>query len=164
MQKMRKSMSTLTPQFSANRTVREYTEKYYLPAAEKYLQRVAEKGAAGIRIVAAHRELTGKWDGVHFGELHSQPAGDGLEFHVPVWLNEIDPGKVRISLYADAKEGGQPEKVPMTRDDAAAADGLPIYRATVKTSRPASDYTVRITPEYEGLSIPLEDNLIRWQG
>jgi starch phosphorylase len=31
--KMRESMARLTPQFSANRTVREYTEKYYLPAA-----------------------------------------------------------------------------------------------------------------------------------
>src|SRR5258708_56343 len=29
-QRIRKSMSMLTPQFSANRTVREYTEKYYL--------------------------------------------------------------------------------------------------------------------------------------
>ena len=31
--KMRESMARLTPQFSANRTVREYTEKYYLPRA-----------------------------------------------------------------------------------------------------------------------------------
>lgn len=34
-EKMRHSMAVLTPQFSANRTVREYTKKYYLPAAEK---------------------------------------------------------------------------------------------------------------------------------
>ncbi len=30
-EKMRNSMGKLTPRFSANRTVREYTEKYYLP-------------------------------------------------------------------------------------------------------------------------------------
>ena len=30
--RMRESMARLTPRFSANRTVREYTEQYYLPA------------------------------------------------------------------------------------------------------------------------------------
>ena len=34
--RMRESMARLTPRFSANRTVREYTEQYYLPAAAAY--------------------------------------------------------------------------------------------------------------------------------
>ena len=32
--KIRESMARLTPRFSSNRTVREYTEKFYLPGAE----------------------------------------------------------------------------------------------------------------------------------
>ncbi|MGA8566556.1 MAG: alpha-glucan family phosphorylase [Candidatus Binataceae bacterium] len=42
---MRESMARLTPQFSTNRAVREYTEKYYLPAAAMYRQREASRGA-----------------------------------------------------------------------------------------------------------------------
>src|ERR1700676_619753 len=34
--RMRKSMATLTPQFSADRAVRDYTERHYLPAAKAY--------------------------------------------------------------------------------------------------------------------------------
>ena len=34
--RMRESMARLTPRFSANRTIREYTEQYYLPAAALY--------------------------------------------------------------------------------------------------------------------------------
>ena len=34
--RMRESMAQLTPRFSANRTVREYTEQHYLPAAAAY--------------------------------------------------------------------------------------------------------------------------------
>ncbi|HXV78865.1 MAG TPA: alpha-glucan family phosphorylase, partial [Candidatus Binatia bacterium] len=34
--RIRESMARLTPFFSANRTVREYTEKHYIPAAEAY--------------------------------------------------------------------------------------------------------------------------------
>ena len=37
------------------------------------------------------------------------------------------------------------------------------YHAHVTTTRPANDYTVRIIPNYEGISVPLEDNLILWQ-
>ena len=36
------------------------------------------------------------------------------------------------------------------------------YQATVKTERNATDVTVKIIPHYEGVSLPLEDNLIRW--
>ena len=42
--RMRESMAQLTPRFSTNRAVREYTEQHYLPAATAYLKRVADKG------------------------------------------------------------------------------------------------------------------------
>ena len=50
--RMRESMARLTPRFSANRTVREYTEQHYLPAATAYHLRMANKGAIGRQIVA----------------------------------------------------------------------------------------------------------------
>jgi hypothetical protein len=40
---MRESMARLTPRFSANRTVREYTEQHYLPAATAYHLRSANR-------------------------------------------------------------------------------------------------------------------------
>lgn len=46
-QRMRESMARLTPRFSTNRTVREYTERHYLPAAAAYLRRMAETGTVG---------------------------------------------------------------------------------------------------------------------
>src|SRR6202040_1265421 len=49
--RMRASMAQLTPRFSANRAVREYTEQHYLPAAAAYRERSAEKGALGAQIV-----------------------------------------------------------------------------------------------------------------
>ena len=52
--RMRESMARLTPHFSANRSVREYTEKHYIPAAGAYHRRVADKGALGRRVVHWH--------------------------------------------------------------------------------------------------------------
>ncbi len=45
--RMRESMARLTPRFSANRAVREYTEQHYLPAAAAYRERAADNGADG---------------------------------------------------------------------------------------------------------------------
>ena len=42
--RMRESMAQLTPHFSASRSVREYTEQHYLPAAAAYRARAADKG------------------------------------------------------------------------------------------------------------------------
>ncbi len=39
LQRIRESMARLTPEFSASRTIQEYTEKYYLPAASAYRER-----------------------------------------------------------------------------------------------------------------------------
>jgi starch phosphorylase len=41
--RMRESMALLTPGFSADRTVREYTEQHYLPAAASYRVRAKDK-------------------------------------------------------------------------------------------------------------------------
>jgi len=160
-QRIRKSMSTLTPQYSANRTVREYTEKYYLPAATNYLQRAGDNGAAGIRINKVHRQLQEKWGGLHLGDLQSTHTGDGWSFHISVDLNGIDPAKVAVELYADGKNEDAPERIVMQQG--AGSDGSAIYQATIRTERPAADYTVRVIPAYENISLPLEDTLIRWQ-
>ena len=37
------------------------------------------------------------------------------------------------------------------------------FYAQVNTPRPTNHYTVRILPDYEGVAVPLEDNMIQWQ-
>ena len=45
--RMRESMARLTPRFSANRTVREYTEQRYIPAAAAYRERGCRQRRSG---------------------------------------------------------------------------------------------------------------------
>jgi starch phosphorylase len=65
--RMRESMATLTPHFSANRAVREYTERHYLPAAASYRSRSADGGAVGKQMIDWRHSLDQKWPGLHFG-------------------------------------------------------------------------------------------------
>jgi starch phosphorylase len=159
--KMRHSMATLTPQFSANRTVREYAEKYYLPAAEKYMKRAANKGSKGITIVKDGNELRNKWKDIKIDKIKSENIQNGFAFTATISLNGIDSNKVSVELYADGKEEDHAERIKMNVQSD--PDELLLYKADVITTRPASDYTIRIIPDYENISVPLENNLIAWQ-
>src|ERR1700733_996734 len=59
--RMRESMARLTPVYSSNRAVREYTEQYYLPASALYRQRVADQGSKARQILAWQRRLDRYW-------------------------------------------------------------------------------------------------------
>ncbi len=67
--RMRESMARLTPRFSADRAVREYTEQEYLPAAAAYRERAANKGEIGKQLVDWQHEVDRKWGSLRFGDL-----------------------------------------------------------------------------------------------
>ena len=94
-------MARLTPRFSANRTVREYTEQHYLPAAAAYRERTAEKAQSAGKMVDWRHGLEQKWAGLHFGEVKVETRGEQHVFEIQVYLNDLDPDAVRVELYAD---------------------------------------------------------------
>jgi starch phosphorylase len=161
--RIRESMARLTPQFSANRTVREYTESHYLPAAAAYRQRAAQ-ALWGQSEIAWQRRLQQQWPNLDMAQLTGRREGAQQVFELIVYLRELDPDAVRVQLYAEADEEGHSVRDEMLRVGAApgVTDGS-LYRAVVPANRPVEDYTVRLIPHFEGLSIPLEAGLIRWQ-
>src|SRR5208337_1442686 len=162
--RMRKSMAHLTPIFSANRVVREYTEMHYLPAAAAYGRRAASGGQLGSELLQWQRDLAKHWSRVRFGSLTIEPHDDAYLFQVQVYLTELDPAAVRVELYADAQNGAEPIRQPMQRGEqlVGSANGF-LYVADVPATRPASDYTPRVVPYKVGASVPLEAPFILWR-
>ena len=162
--RMRESMARLTPRFCVNRTVREYTEEHYLPAASAYRERAADKGAAGLRMVEWRRSLEEKWAALRFGEVKVETRGEEHVFEVQVHLADLYPKAVRVELYADGAMGGAPVRQEMKRvRRPAGASGDYVYCAAVSAARPPADYTARVIPHFDGVAIPLEDARILWQ-
>jgi starch phosphorylase len=161
--RIRASMAKLTPRFSAGRAVRDYTEGYYLPAAERFAARSADKGALGARIAAWRRGLDQAWGGLRLGGLKVQGAGPGRRFEVEVRLNGLDPKAVKVELYADGVGGGAPERHVMAPAQGPAVEPGLVYGATVVGGRPDRDYTARVAPCFEGLAAPLEEARVLWQ-
>jgi starch phosphorylase len=160
---MRESMSNLTPRFSADRTVREYTEDYYIPAAAAFQSRAADKVALGRQIVDWGRDLDAKWQGLHFGKSKVDQHDGNLVFEVEVFLNGLDPKALRVELYADPLDGEAALRLEMTRLQARGASEETLYSATVPANRPEGDFTARMMPRFGGVAIPLEERRILWQ-
>jgi len=162
--RMRESMARLTPRFFANRTVREYTEQHYLPAASAYRERAADKGALGRQMVDWRQALAQQWGKLRFGEVKVQTKDNQHVYEIQVYLNDLDPKAVRVELYAEGVMGSSPVRQEMkhVRQPAGVSDGH-IYSAAVSANRPSSDYTARVIPNCNGVAIPLEDARILWQ-
>jgi starch phosphorylase len=162
--RMRESMARLTPHFSANRTVREYTEQHYLPAADAYGQRAAGKGANGRQVVNWQCAIEQNWSNLRFGELKVETNGEQHLFEVQVYLNELAPQAVRVELYADGMSGGASlrQEMKCVRQLVGASGGY-VYSVAVSAARPSADYTARVIPYFDGVAIPLEDARILWQ-
>ena len=146
---MRTSMKTLTPAFSAERMVREYTQNYYLKAAEGFTKRVGDTSRLSKKLRDIFAHLKSAWSGISFGALQEI----GRLIRVEVALGSIDPQHVRVELFADTPA----EHIALTRDE----DGS--YSGEVPGERPLSDYTARVRPQVEDAILPLELPLITWQ-
>jgi starch phosphorylase len=162
--RMRESMALLTPRFSANRAVREYTEQHYLPAAAAYHLRMDNKGAIGKMIVDWTHNLEQKWTTLHFGEVKVETFGEQHVFEIQVFLSDLDPKAVHVELYADGINDG----VSMTQEmkllhPLNGTTGGYVYNASVSSSRPPADYTARLIPHFDGVAVPLEFDPILWQ-
>jgi hypothetical protein len=156
--------NALTPRFSANRTVREYVEQHYLSAAAAYRERAADQGVMGRRMVDWRHALEGNWCKLRVADVNIQSDDEQHVFEVPVYLCDLDPGAVRVELYADGLDGAAPLRHEMTlARQLAGAPGVYVYSASASAARPPGDYTVRVIPHYDGVAVPLEETRILWQ-
>ncbi len=160
--RMRASMSRLTPRFSANRVVREYTDHYYVPAASRYRARAGDKGALGTELAAWTRDLARHWEDARFGAARVAPREGRRHLTVELYLGRLDPEAIGVELYAEAPPGGAPERHRMTRGLKLEPNGYE-YEADVPADRPASDYTARLLPYHPAAVVPLEARQILWQ-
>jgi starch phosphorylase len=162
--RVRESMARLTSEFSATRAIREYTEDHYLPAASGYRERAAEDSALGVTLLHWQQEIEQHWSTVRFGPVEIKTHDGQHFFQVEVSLGALSQDQLRVELYADSVQGGEPVHEVMTVPESGAeSHGVLAYTAQVPATRPATDYTVRIIPHHPNASVPLEAGQILWQ-
>jgi starch phosphorylase len=161
--RIRASMARLTPTYSSNRAVREYTEEHYLPAAAAFRERSADKGSIGADLAAWYSKLAKHWSALRFGATTFEQQGERSLLQVQVFLADIDPNSVKVELYAEAQKEHPRVTHTMRRGDRLVGETNAFtYNALVPATRPVADYTPRLVPQHLGAAVPLEASFILW--
>jgi glycogen phosphorylase len=161
--RMRESMARLTPAFSTNRVVRQYTERYYEPAAAAFRARSANGGSLGGDLVRWQNEIAQHWATLRFGSATVEKRSRQYFFQVQTFLDDLDPNAVRVELYAEGQNGAARVRHVMERGErlVGSANGF-TYTARIPADGPASNYTPRIIPLHHDAFVPLEAPFILW--
>ena len=171
--RMKKSMMHLGPVFNTNRMVHEYTERFYLPASERYGQ-LGEGDAERARSVAAYRARIKK----HFVNIEvlevvagvegeGVPVGENISVKATVRLGELTPKDVAVQLYdgpldADRKiPCGNPLPMECLRT---LGDGMYQYEGQIPCQLSGNrGFTVRVLPSHPDLQNPQMLGHIVWE-
>jgi len=162
--KVRKSMSMLTPRFSANRMVRQYLDQVYIPAAKAFSERIADNARIARELSRWQKHIRDNWPRIHFGTVRTNESNGKSRFLAELYMADLDPRLICVELYADPSEG-QPGECLAARCEGpitGAVNGY-FYSAEIQTVRPSSDYTLRAVPRHPEARLPLEENHILWQ-
>jgi starch phosphorylase len=156
--RIRASMTRLTPHFSTNRTVREYTEQYYLPAAANYRKRAANNGALAKQIIDWCQQLDEKWDRIHFKQSRIETTKEHHRLEVDIYLNQVNPEYVRAELYSEVQV--YPMQLLKSPD---ISSGLHTYTVEIPSTQNLDYFTPRLIPHHPDAFIPLETAHILWK-
>jgi glycogen phosphorylase len=161
--RMRESMARLTPTFSTNRAVRQYTDEHYMPAAAAYRRRAEKGGSLGADLLNWRAQLAKHWSMLRFGSATVERKEGQFVFQVQVFLHDLDPEAVRVELYAEGQNADGPVTQPLNRGEhlVGSVNGF-TYSTLLPASRPAADYTPRLVPQHGGAFVPLEAPFILW--
>jgi len=169
LERVRESMATLTPQFSASRAIRDYTTDHYLPAAAGYSARAANDGKLGTDLMQWQTSIARGWDTLRFGKVSVESKDGQHRFHIEVLPGALHPDQFSVELYAEPSDAGRDGEAVAKPEILAACkssteqSGTIVYCIGCPATRPSTDYTARIVPSHAGASVPLEANQVLWQ-
>ena len=171
---IRHTLATLSPELSADRMVREYVERLYLPAAHAGRGSVASSFQAARELAAWKRRVRAAWPGVHVahvesGGVDSTPqVGEELHVRAFVELGELSPDDVAVELVHGRARAGdalsEVEHEPLTLESNELGQAA-VFAGQVSLARSGSfGYTVRVVPRNASLASSAELGLVSVAG
>ena len=167
---IRHTLSTLSPELSADRMVREYVERLYMPAAAAERTVSAKSYAPARELSAWVAKVKSAWPSVHVAHVESggvdatPQVGEQLQVRAFVELGALSTDDVSVELvHGRAREGDELSDVQHLTLEATDHElGAPAtFSGTVTFARAGSfGYTVRVVPKHPLLASPAELGLI----
>ncbi len=105
---MKASMRMAFSQFSSHRMVREYEERFYIPAIERGRKLMANQADEAARLRQQRERLMQRWKDVRIDspkareDVTSMQVGEFFQVSVEAHLGELTPDEVKVELYYGA--------------------------------------------------------------
>jgi len=168
---MKHSIRRLTPVFSADRMVKQYAERFYLPAAAHYSRLADDNYARARDLTAWKNKLRQSWCDVKVAVIEDHhptdvAVGDGIPVKARVRLGAIDPSEVVVQAYYSRlrPDGSLGHGRGITMDCRGEEGGEYLYEGTVPNrSSGLHGFSVRVVPCHEDVLVPNELPLIAWE-
>jgi starch phosphorylase len=166
---IRHTLSTLSPQLSADRMVREYVERLYIPAAAAEEEISANSYQPARELAAWKTRVASAWSGVHVTHVESggvdavPQVGDTLHVRAQVELGGLTAEDVTVQVvYGRARDSDRLVDTHQTELEFASATGdTSTFDGTVQLSRSGSfGYNVRVVPRNPLLASAAEMGLV----
>ena len=162
---IRHTLSTLSPALSADRMVREYVQRLYLPAATAETAISADDYQPARDLAAWKTRVAEAWPRVHVTHVESggvdavPQVGDSLHVRATVDIDGLSPEDVAVEVvYGRARDGdilSDVARAPLTP----VSEG--VFEGTVPLARAGSfGYNVRVVPRHPLLASPAELGLV----
>jgi len=169
--RMKNCMRKLAPVFNTNRMVRDYTEKFYVPADGRGRILLANNLERSIALAKAKDILRSRWGGVKIVGVHvagngHYRVGENMQVEALIDLPDIDPKEIAVELYAGPISlTGQIGAPKVMRMNHAKQIGGPrhVFSGEIECrSSGRQGFAVRVVPGNPDLATPFEPGLIAW--
>ena len=169
--RMKNTMRTVCPTFSATRMVREYTERLYLSAG-RYWDALGEEKLARARALTAWKErVQSQWGEVRVRAVQADTvtpldSGGVRIIRAEVALGALRPEDVSVSVYAGPL-GAEGEilsaEVSEMKVEGKQQDGTYVFGGNLQGKDTGlQGFLIRVLPAHEDLANPLVMNCITW--
>jgi starch phosphorylase len=168
---MKNSIRTCTPQFSMMRTVKEYTNRFYLPAAVTGAEYAGSHFAAAREMAQWKQQMRQRWGQVFIQAV--MPAnlqltvGEAVTLGAKVWFNGLSEGDAAVEAISGALDGaGQwvaPQVTTLQHDGW--DNGAAVFQGELMPATSGQFAVgIRVRPNKETLINPNELGIASWAG
>lgn len=169
---MKRSIATVAPVFNTSRMVKEYAERYYVPATKRYASMMEASLAQAWSLCAWKERIVSAWPSIRIESVSARGdgrvvAGEDLVVSAVLSLGVLHPGDVEVDLYfgklrqdrALAREGTSP-----MRSVEDLGGGRFRFEGSIKAHEAGEHaFAVRVLPRHEALRDRFAMRLVAWQ-
>jgi len=158
--------------FSSHRMLREYCEKFYIPAIQSYDNLVGDAYGLTRDVTSWSKRISGDWSKVSVSEVDlpnldgSTQVGQSMLVKVKVYLGDLSPDDVRIEVVRgglNAQDQMIGTEVFTATLDESMPDGHHVYHADLVSTRSGRmGITARIIPNNHRHLIKHHPRLVAW--